>query len=136
MNEFEQRLRQVPMKPVPVDWRAEILAAAGNVSPPVAQASWQQRLHAQLHALFWPHPNVWAGLAVVWILIALVNFSQREPSSGRLEKSAPPSPEVLAELRQQHQLLAEILGTHEPREADRLKKVAPQSKGEGQIYDA
>jgi hypothetical protein len=136
MNEFEQRLRQTPLKPVPADWRAEILAAAGKASPPVAPASWQERLNVQLHALFWPHPKAWVGLAVVWILIALVDFSQRETSSTPAQKTSPPSPEVLVELREQRQLLAELIGVHQSQEADRPKKLAPQSKGESQIYEA
>ena len=130
MNDFEQRLRKVPMKPVPADWRAEILAAAAMPSVTVTRESGWERINAQLHALLWPHPKAWAGLAAVWVFILLLNVSQRDGAPVRAEKSAPPSPEMRAEIRQQQQLLVELVGANEVREADRPRNLAPQPRTE------
>ena len=129
MNEFEQRLRSVPVKPLPGDWRTEILAAAAEAvrSAPVS-LSWRERLVAGWRSLFWPHPRAWAGLAAVWVIIAILHFSQRDDSPVLAEKSAPPTPEMLADLRQQQQLLAELLGPHGAGEADRPKKTGPHTQ--------
>jgi len=128
MNEFEQRLSRVPIKPLPTEWRAKILAAAGPVPPAEARISWNERLTSQLRAALWPQPQAWAGLAVVWVIILLLHVSQRDEAPGPVEKSAPPSPETLVELRQQQQLLAELLGVHQAREADRPRTVSPHTR--------
>ena len=133
MNEFEQRLRSVPVKPLPGNWRAEILAAAAAAQPsPVHRVNdaltWRARLTAAWRSLFWPHPRSWAGLAAVWVIIAILHFSQRDDSPVLAEKSAPPTPEMLADLRQQQQMLAELLGPHGAGEADRPKKTGPHTQ--------
>jgi hypothetical protein len=126
MNEFEQRLRQAPMKPVPADWRAEILAAAQPVAPTAARDLPKRAFQPWWQALLWPHPKAWAGLAAVWIIILGLNVSQRDDAPVRAEKSSPPSAETLVELRQQQQMLAELLGGHELPTADRPKTASPQ----------
>ena len=80
--------------------------------------------------MLWPHPQAWAGLAAVWILILAVNFSMRDPSPVRAEKSSPPSPEAIVELRQQQRLLAELIGPRDERDADRSKPLVPQPRSE------
>jgi hypothetical protein len=76
----------------------------------------------------WPHPKAWAGLAAIWIFIFAVNFSMRDASPRTVVRSAPPSPEVMVELRKQQKLLAELIGPREEREADRAKTHAPRSR--------
>jgi hypothetical protein len=138
-EQFEQRLRRQPMKPVPAEWRAEILAAArdarggasaerrqqvslvGGFLPKAATRAWFQNL-------FWPHPKAWAGLAAVWVLILVLNFSSHDTAPVVAEKTAPPSPEMVAQLRQQQRMLAELIGSREPADADRSKTLAPQPR--------
>jgi len=120
-DQFEDRLHRQPLRPVPHEWRAEILAAAGSAARPTPHASFLATFNQQLASLFWPHPKAWAGLAAVWIFILAVNFSLRDPSPRVAEKSAPPSPEIMVELRQQQLLLAELIGPHETHDADRRK---------------
>ena len=67
--------------------------------------------------MLWPHPKAWAGLAAVWILIFAVDFSVRDKSPVMAEKAAPPSPEVIVELKQQQRMLAELIGAGQAREA-------------------
>jgi hypothetical protein len=51
-------------------------------------------------------------------LILAVNFSLRDPAPAMADKSAPSSPEVIAELRQQQRLLVELMGSSQTREAE------------------
>jgi len=130
MNEFEQRLSRQPLKEIPAAWRAEILSVACPASRPVPRASFLATCNLKLATLLWPHPQAWAGLAAVWVFIIAVNFSLREPAPRLAAKSAPPSPEVMVELRQQQRLLAELIGPRDERDADRSKTYTPRPRGE------
>jgi hypothetical protein len=134
-DDFESRLRRQPLRPIPPEWRAEILASARDAQTtchpsPATRHHWLATFNQQLSTLLWPHPKAWAGLAAVWILIFAVNFSLREASPRTVVRSAPPSPEVMVELRKQQKLLAELIGPREEREADRSKTHAPRSRTE------
>jgi hypothetical protein len=140
MDNFEQKLHRQPLKEIPAGWRGEILAAAdvNRRNQPVREFTFAattfrrllSTLNAQLSAILWPHPKAWAGLAAVWILILVVNFSMRDPSPVRAEKSSPPSPEVIVELRRQQRMLAELIGPRDIRDADRSKSFVPQPRSE------
>ena len=113
-NDFEQRLQRQPLRQIPAEWRAEILGGGAASHSRQRRASpsrfWLSTLNSQLSTFFWPHPKAWAGLAAVWILIFAVNFSMRDKSPVVAEKAAPPSPEVIVELKQQQRMLAELIG--------------------------
>jgi hypothetical protein len=57
--------------------------------------------------LVWPCRRIWTGLAAVWILIFIVNVSQRDGSQTGIAKSTP-SPEVMMTFRDQQKLLNEL----------------------------
>jgi hypothetical protein len=120
MNEFEQKISRQPLRQIPSEWRAEILAAANfPVSRSEAKtASFLSTLNHQLSTILWPHPKAWAGLAAVWIFIFALNFSMRNKTPMVAEKVLPPSPEVMAELRQEKLLYAELIGSGDAREAE------------------
>ncbi len=139
MNEdlepFERRLSRQPFRQIPGGWRDEILAAASeamaaNHAARGPHPSFLSTLNHQLSTVLWPHPAAWAGLAAAWVLIFAVDFSIRDRSPVVAEKSAPPSPEVLVELRQQQRLLAELIGPRDARDADRSKSSVPQPRSE------
>ena len=98
--------------------------AIGAVAP-----SFLSTFNLQLSNLLWPHPKAWAGLAAVWILIFAVDFSMRDKTPVVAEKSAPPSPEVIVELKQQQRMLAELIGSSQARDAE-PPKFLPQPRSE------
>jgi hypothetical protein len=137
-GQFEQRLGRQPLRQVPPEWRSEMLAAArdaqasrhpSSVTRHLKQ-SWPSSILHSLSSLLWPHPQAWAGLAAIWIFIFGMNFSMRDSSPKLAEKSAPPSPEMIVELRKQQLMLAELIGPREARDADRPRNFAPRPRGE------
>jgi len=84
LEHFERRVSRQSLRPVPGEWRAEILAAAKSASCPAPRASCLEIFRQQLGALLWPHPRAWAGLAAIWIFIFAVNFSMRDSSPRRV----------------------------------------------------
>jgi hypothetical protein len=79
--------------------------------------------------LIWPARRVWAGLAVVWLLILAVNVSMRDHSEIKVAKSTP-SPEVIMAFRQQQQLLNELIGPDDPPVAEAPKTYSPRPASE------
>ena len=139
MDDFEQKLQRQPLRQIPGEWREEILREGRRAAVPeirdadtasLPKWSWLSTINHQLSTLLWPHPRAWAGLATVWILILAVNFSMRDKSPALAEKSSPPSPEVIVELRQQQRLLAELIGPRDEHDADRSKSFVPQPRSE------
>jgi hypothetical protein len=140
LDDFEQKLQRQPLRQVPAEWRGEILVAAdvNRRDRPVREFTFAatpfgrflSTLNAQLSTLLWPHPRAWAGLAAIWILILAVDFSIRDQSPVRAEKSSPPSPEVIVELHQQQRMLAELIGPRDISDADRSKSFVPQPRSE------
>jgi hypothetical protein len=131
-EDFEQRLQRQPLRQVPGEWRADILDACrvSKVESRGQEQLWPSTLVSRLSALLWPHPKAWAGLAAVWILILAVDFSTRDKTPVVAEKSTPPSPEVVAELKLERRMLAELIGAREPSDADRSKLLMPLPRSE------
>jgi hypothetical protein len=88
---------------------------------PVLRLLWRE--------LIFPCRRIWTGLAAVWILIFIVNFSQRDGSQTMMAKSAP-SPEMILTFRQQEMLLAELIGQNEPQTAEPPKTFSPRPSSE------
>jgi len=83
--------------------------------------------------LIWPSRRIWAGLAAVWVLIFVFNFSQRDPAELMARKSPPPSPEMILTFRQQERLLAELIGPNETQAAEPPKPFLPRPRSEERI---
>ena len=135
LDQFEQSLSRQPLRPVPAAWRGEILAAASDAvatrhASRVTHPSFFSTLNSQLSTILWPHPTAWAGLAAIWILILAMDFSARGTAPVVAEKTAPPSPEAIVELKQQRRLLAELIGPREAHDADRSETFVPQPHSE------
>lgn len=54
----------------------------------------------------------------------------RDTSPRVVEKSAPPSPEVIVELKKQQRMFAELMGPAQPVDADRQKIFTPKPRSE------
>ena len=134
MDDFETRLSRQPLRRIPAEWRNEILREgwnaavagigdAGTASLPML--NWRMALAN----FFWPHPKAWAGLAAVWILIFAVDLSVRDKSPVVAEKAAPPSQELVAELKDQRRWQAELIGSSQASEAV-MPRYLPQPRSE------
>jgi hypothetical protein len=140
MNEFEQKLKRQPLRQVPSEWRAEILAATARVRVAsriavVPRRSFFSMAVRQLANLLWPNQLAWGGLAAVWIFIialqvSLHSHSRPDKSPAIVQKESPPSPEMLAELRKQQRLFVELIGPREQPMADRSKVFIPRPRSE------
>ena len=125
---FEERVSRQALRPVPKEWRGEVLAAARAARPTVAAVPWMVKVQRQLVGLLWPHPKAWAGLAAVWVCIVMLNFSTRDTAPRGMEKAAAPSPEMVVELKKQQRMFAELVGGYETVEADRPRVFAPRPR--------
>jgi hypothetical protein len=132
MEPFESRVSRQPLRQIPGAWRGEILSACrGSRVERRAQEKFRlSTLVTRLSTILWPHPKAWAGLAAIWIFIIAVNFSLRDPSPRIAEKSAPPSPEVIVELKKQQRMFVELMGPRETPDADRQKIFSPKPRSE------
>jgi hypothetical protein len=69
-DDFEQKLRQQPLRTVPDGWRAEILAAAAAAAPrPVVR----EREPSGWAWLLLRFPVAWGAFAAIWIAIFAIN---------------------------------------------------------------
>ena len=87
-------------------------------------------LSAPWRELILPSRRVWTGLAVVWILILAVNFSQRDNVSSVTGQPVRSSP-VMMSWQVQQRLMNEVLADRvAPPDADRPRNVAPKPRTE------
>lgn len=127
-DDFERRLQSHPPRKLPASWRAEILVAAKAAAAhrlPAASAP----VISRLRALLWPAPRAWAGLAAVWLVVLTLNLSSHEParpdSSNRV---VPASAESREMLREQGELLVELVGPRSIAEAAKAPVSQPRSQ--------
>jgi hypothetical protein len=130
MDDFEQRLQQLPGRRIPPGWREDILrrvAGAAEHRAPAANLP-PATLAVRLASVFWPCPQAWAGLAAVWILLLVVDFSLHDAPPQIAQRAAKASPEFIFALEQQKRLRAELVGSLASPEADRPKSTRPRSE--------
>ena len=78
----------------------------GLPQSPILQVLWRE--------LIQPFRPVWLGLAATWLVILALNLDTAHPRQSAAAGSATPRPEVWAVLREQRQLLAQLLDLPEP----------------------
>ena len=80
--------------------------------------------------LIWPCRRIWSGLAAVWVLLFIVNFSQHDGSQTVAAKSSP-TIEMMTTFRDQERLLNELLADRSlPAEAERPRIYLPKPRTE------
>src|SRR5689334_359072 len=75
--------------------------------------------------LIFPSRRIWAGLAIAWILIAMVNISFREQPQASVAKISP-TPEMILAFRQEKKLLNELIGQNESQPVEPPRVFAPR----------
>ena len=133
-EDFEKQLQRRPLRPMPADWRADILKAAHAASAaPTAlnrAPSLLSTFNSQLSALLWPCPKAWAGLAAVWLVILVVNHASEDKSEIVTSKSPPPSPQMMMALQEQRKMLARLMEPYDESPAEPPKPFVPRPRGE------
>jgi hypothetical protein len=134
-DDFEQKLQRQELRPIPRDWREEILQTARAAGPrPLAadpERSWLSTLNRQLSTLLWPCPQAWAGLAAAWLVIVVVNLSAGdEPSRTMARQTAPPPPQLIDAVREQRRELARLIEPSVASDADRPKSFSPRPRSD------
>ena len=85
---------------------AELSSPAVELEIPFLLKLWRE--------LVLPKPQAWAAVAAMWVLIIGLKFSTQEIPQVSARKAVA-SPEVLAEVKQQKRLFAELAGLVETR---------------------
>ncbi len=76
----------------------------------------------------WPLRRVWLGMASLWLVILAFNLAAREPHRIAIASMPPPPPEVMTALREQKQLMVQMLETSNPPTLLRPKTPGPRSE--------
>lgn len=128
MDDFEQKLAQQEIRPIPGEWRDAILDAVSKETEPAAtrvglpEPWWRN--------LLWPSPRAWSGLAAAWVAILILNSGAGEtpvkttPTEARTLASCPDWSKAMAE---QKSLKAELLGLSESPKSEKQEKPQPRS---------
>ena len=122
--------------------KIERSVVAASASAPRPQASPRLSQPAVWHVLLtalgeqlqdgWRRASkAWAGLAVVWVAILVLNFAAREPAAPLVAgERLPPASEVRFAVRQKQLLMADLATLSEPAPADKVKPVPPSPRSE------
>jgi hypothetical protein len=133
-DDFEQKLRQQPIRQVPQAWRAEILATASQASRLNVDArpsrGFLSTLNSRLSTLLWPHPKAWAGLAAIWIGILTINFFTADPTGQIARNVSEPSPELMIALQEQRRELARLTESGSAYDLERPRSSPPRPRSE------
>lgn len=71
---FEQQLAQQSLRPIPPEWRHDILTrAVSGLEPRDSDLAPAVSTRQRLKDWLWPHPVAWAGLAACWLAILTLN---------------------------------------------------------------
>jgi hypothetical protein len=133
-EQFEQWVRRRPQRQIPGSWRDEILttakaAARAQLAVRAPHGSRLVVIIEWLRNLVWPSPRAWAALGAAWVLVLALNLSSREPSRpGTAGRTVQATPEVREMLRQQEQLIAELMWR--PTAAEARKPAVPQPRSQ------
>ncbi len=125
-EDFEQQLSRRPPRPLPPEWRAEILDAARAAAAPASRSRTGilTSLRLQLAPLVRLHPRALAGMTAVWVVIFALRLATHDESHVAGER-ADVSGDAIAELREQKQFFAELAGLHEPQNNRASKSLPP-----------
>jgi len=123
MDDFEQFLKNQPLRAVPPEWRGEILAAA-------AKGGRKETTVSGWRGWLWPSPYAWGALAAVWVVILGLNIaSQREMSRTMPRGPMPSEQEMVAALTAYRRELEEFSTMAKAPRPTALPILKPDSPG-------
>ena len=126
-DQFEERLQGQPSTCSPsLARRHPALRACRRQNsrvPLASRRSWFSASESKLAALLWPRfpRRAWGGSAALWLLILRLGFAARDSAPHQPQQAASSSPQMRELLRQQEQLLAELMGPLDQPVADRRR---------------
>ena len=126
-DDFEKQLERQTIRPIPSEWRREILHIANDRHAGSDAPRYQ--LKTLLSKLLWPCPQAWAGLAAVWLVILTMNFAMQEPEA-RLAKATLPSPEAVAAMKEQRRLYLDLAELRPDETVRPSRPFAPRPRSE------
>jgi hypothetical protein len=116
--------------------RREVVNVAADVNrrKPVREftfaAALAKAVAIPFQELIWPCRRIWTGLAAIWILIFVVNFSLRDDAGSGAGKSVP-SAEIIMSLQVQQRWMNELFADRlAPPDADRRRNFMPKPRSE------
>lgn len=132
-DNFEERLRRQPLRPIPSEWRGEILgaarAAASSSRQPASTSWWLEWL--------WPCPRAWAGLAAAWIVILALQYQTPPPRKAEAKDHANDQPSKTMAIEERRRELFEVLDLLSPTAATApAKPPAPRPRGQARSETA
>src|SRR5438093_13666693 len=98
-DDFEKRLQRLHMRPIPREWRQEILDAARRASAHQLSTP-NPRTTPWWRELLWPCPQAWACLAAAWVVVLLLNLASRDPVRVGNASNPAPAPDFFQALRE------------------------------------
>lgn len=129
-SDFENKLRQHSIRPIPAEWRNEILRNA-SASVPVEETTASPSI-PWWRELLWPCPQAWAGLAVVWVVILGLNVVFARNDTMLAVARPPLTRESFEAFKEEQRLIAQLVDptsvNHEV--AEPPKESAPRPRSE------
>jgi anti-sigma factor RsiW len=123
-----------------IEREVTVAASASRPQPPALvpqPAGWLavlSALSAQLRARCQSSRWAWTGLAAVWAVILVLDFSAREPETNAFAKQGAPSvAEIRLARKQRERLMAELAVAPELAPADKPKTGSPSPRSDRRI---
>lgn len=121
----EAKLERIRAEDLAACTRAAATSESGRLQPSfslavAARQFWRQSL--------WPWRQIWLGMAAVWLVLLALNLATNERPKMARHKTTPPSPELMAALREQRRLMLQTLEPIAPPPALHPKIPGPRSE--------
>jgi hypothetical protein len=118
-EDFEQHLSRRPLRPLPAEWRAEILGAAeaaanvveNQTAPLLVRKPFVVTLWREL---FWSCRRVWGGLAAIWVAVVVINTAIDDSPRVSVASTPQQSHDWKLALQAQREMVRQLLKQDSP----------------------